>query len=49
MTISEALLSEFDMEMAKARKTLERVPADKAEYAPHPKSMPLGRLAVQCT
>jgi uncharacterized damage-inducible protein DinB len=45
MTISEALLSEFDQEMAKTRKTLERVPADKADYAPHPKSMPLGKLA----
>jgi uncharacterized damage-inducible protein DinB len=44
MTISEALLPEFDQEMANTRKTLERVPK-KPEYAPHPKSMPLGRLA----
>jgi len=44
MTISEALLLEFDQEMAKTRKTLERVP-DKPDFAPHPKSMPLGKLA----
>jgi len=45
MTISEALLSEFDHEIAKTRTTLERVPADKPDFAPHPSSMPLGRLA----
>jgi uncharacterized damage-inducible protein DinB len=31
--------------MKKTRVTLERVPADKPEFVPHPKSMPLGRLA----
>jgi uncharacterized damage-inducible protein DinB len=46
MTISEALLVELDQEIAKTRVTLERVPADKAEFAPHPKSMPLGQLAA---
>jgi uncharacterized damage-inducible protein DinB len=45
MTISELLLSEFDSEMKKTRTTLERVPADKKEFAPHPKSMPLNKLA----
>jgi uncharacterized damage-inducible protein DinB len=45
MSISELLLPEFDIEMQKTRTTLERVPADKPEYAPHPKSMILGRLA----
>jgi len=44
MTISEALLPEFDQEMTNTRKTLERVP-DKPDFFPHPKSMPLGRLA----
>jgi uncharacterized damage-inducible protein DinB len=43
--ISELLLPEFDVEMKNTRTTLERVPADKAEFAPHPRSMPLGRLA----
>ena len=45
MTISEALISEFDREMAKTRTSLERVPADKADFRPHDKSMPMGKLA----
>ena len=45
MPISELLLPEFDEEMKKTRTTLERVPADKPGFAPHPKSMPLGKLA----
>ena len=44
MTISEALLPEFDQEMASTRKTLERIPG-KPDFLPHPKSMPLGKLA----
>jgi uncharacterized damage-inducible protein DinB len=43
--IRELLLNEFDEEMKKTRTTLERVPADKPDFAPHPKSMPLGKLA----
>jgi uncharacterized damage-inducible protein DinB len=45
MPISELLLPEFDDEMKKTRTTLERVPVDKPDFAPHPKSMPLGKLA----
>lgn len=45
MPISEFLLPEFDAEMKKTRTTLERVPVDKKDFAPHPKSMPLGKLA----
>lgn len=45
MPISELLLHEFDDEMKKTRTTLERVPADKPDFAPHPKSMVLGKLA----
>ncbi len=45
MAINELLLVEFDEEMKKTRAALERVPADKPEFAPHPRSMPLGRLA----
>ena len=45
MPISELLLPELDKEIKKTRTTLERVPADKADFAPHPKSMPLGKLA----
>ena len=43
--ISQALLPEFDMEMANTRKTLERVPDDKLGWKPHEKSMTMGRLA----
>lgn len=45
MPISELLLPEFDQEMKKTRIALERVPADKAAFAPHPRSTPLGKLA----
>ena len=45
MLVSDLLLPEFDAEMKKTRTTLERVPEGKAEFAPHPKSMPLGKLA----
>jgi uncharacterized damage-inducible protein DinB len=46
MTISEALLPEFDQEMANTRKTLERVPDDKLDWKPHPKSFSMGSLAT---
>ena len=45
MPISDLLLSEFDEEVKKTRTMLERAPAGKDDFAPHPKSMPLGRLA----
>jgi uncharacterized damage-inducible protein DinB len=45
MSISEALLPEFDQEMANTRKLLACVPEEIQEYKPHEKSMPLGRLA----
>ena len=45
MPISELLLLEFDEEMKKTHTILERVPAEKKEFAPHPKSMPLNKLA----
>ena len=45
MSISQMLLPEFDMEMAKTRATLERVPMDKLSWRPHDKSMTMGRLA----
>lgn len=43
--ISELLLNEFDEETKKTRAMLERVPI-KADYTPHAKSMPLGKLAT---
>ncbi|HTB11438.1 MAG TPA: DinB family protein [Bryobacteraceae bacterium] len=45
MTMSQALLPEFDNEMKFTRKALERVPDDKFDWKPHAKSMSLGRLA----
>ncbi len=45
MLIREMLLPEFDEEMKKTRRMLERVPEDKLGYKPHEKSMTLGRLA----
>jgi uncharacterized damage-inducible protein DinB len=45
MPINELLLPELDEEMKKTRTALERVPADKKDFAPHAKSMPLGKLA----
>ncbi len=44
--ISQAILPEFDHEMANTRKSLERVPEDKFSFKPHPKSMGLGGLAT---
>lgn len=45
MALRDAILPEFDHEMANTRKTLERVPEGKPDFKPHTKSMPLGRLA----
>jgi uncharacterized damage-inducible protein DinB len=44
-TISQSLLPEFDREIANTRRTLERVPEDRPDFRPHPKSMSLARLA----
>jgi uncharacterized damage-inducible protein DinB len=46
MKISESLLPEFDQEMANTRKVLERVPAAKFSWKPHPKSSEFGALAA---
>jgi uncharacterized damage-inducible protein DinB len=46
MPINQAFLGEFDFEMAGTRKTLERVPEDKFGWAPHEKSMKMGKLAM---
>ena len=46
MPFAQTLIPEFDEEMAATRRALERVPNGKAAWKPHPKSMPLGRLAT---
>jgi len=45
MPINELLLTEFDEEIKKTRTMLERVPEGKQDFAPHSKSMLLGKLA----
>jgi uncharacterized damage-inducible protein DinB len=45
MSIAQSLLPEFDQEMANTRKMLERIPENKLDYKPDPKSMSMGRLA----
>lgn len=46
MAISESLLPEFDYEMQTTRKLLERLPDEKFEWKPHPRSTELGGLAT---
>ncbi|HEV7389894.1 MAG TPA: DinB family protein [Gemmatimonadaceae bacterium] len=44
MSIADTLLPEFDQEMASTRRVIERVPTDKGQFKPHPKSFSLGHL-----
>ncbi len=46
MTIVDALLPEFDREVAATRRLLDRLPDGKLDWQPHPKSMTLGSLAT---
>ena len=46
MRIVDSILLEIDMEAARTRKLLERVPGDKLTWKPHKKSMSLGQLAL---
>ena len=46
MQISDALLPEFDQEMAGTRKSLARCPEDKFDWTPHPKSFKMVSLAT---
>jgi len=45
MSIGADLLPEFDQEMASTRRVLERVPGERGQWKPHPKSFALGHLA----
>jgi len=45
MTLAQSLIPEFEQEMASTRRLLERVPSDKGQWKPHPKSFALGHLA----
>ena len=46
MSISQALLPEFDHEMANTRKVLERIPDDKLDWKAHEKSNSIGWVAA---
>ena len=45
MTIVETIRADFEEEMPPTRKVIERVPSDRGEWRPHPKSFPIGHLA----
>jgi uncharacterized damage-inducible protein DinB len=42
MTYAETILPEFDGEMANTRKVLERIPDDRLDWQPHPRSHTIG-------
>ncbi len=44
--MTDALVAELEQEAQTTRRMLERVPGDKLEWKPHPKSMTLGELAL---
>ncbi len=46
MTIADILLQDYEVEAKNTRTTLERIPAHLADFKPHEKSMPMGRLAM---
>ena len=45
MTLTQLFLAELEREAPRTRRALERVPLGRDDWTPHPKSMPLGRLA----
>ena len=45
MATTQSILPDFDQEMATTRRVIERVPGDRGEWKPHPKSFALGHLA----
>jgi len=46
MRAVDPMIAELDQEAQATRRMLERVPADKLAWRPHPKSMTLGQLAL---
>lgn len=45
MTLKDALLAQFDREIAISKRVLANVPEGRHDFKPHPKSMPFGYLA----
>ncbi|HEX6927448.1 MAG TPA: DinB family protein [Longimicrobiaceae bacterium] len=46
MSLTQKLIAELRREASSTRKVLERVPEDRLDWSPHPKSMSLGQLAL---
>jgi uncharacterized damage-inducible protein DinB len=46
LKFGDLLLAEFDREAGLTRRVMSRVPADRLDWQPHPKSMTLGRLVT---
>src|SRR6476646_10574324 len=45
MSIGTSLVPEFEQETSTTRRVLERVPSDRGDFKPHPKSFSLAHLA----
>src|SRR6185369_2555621 len=45
MKLIDLFIAELDREAPRTRRALEQVPTGRDDWKPHPKSMPLGRLA----
>jgi uncharacterized damage-inducible protein DinB len=45
MTLTQLFIAELEREAPRTRRALEQVPLDRDDWTPHPKSMPLARLA----
>ena len=45
MGLAQSLIAELEREAKSTERMLERVPQDKLDWQPHPKSMTLGQLA----
>ncbi len=46
MKMTELLAAQLEAEVDRTRRALQQVPEGRDEWKPHPKSMPLGRLAL---
>lgn len=46
MQLTDLFLAQLAAEAVRTRRTLERVPEGRDDWTPHPRSMPLGRLAM---
>ena len=49
MTVAQNFVAELDYELPATRRLLERVPTEKGDWKPHPKSSKLGHLAQLVT